>query len=44
MAMGAKKGLLLSAAAFDWLNNSGIAGLFSAFVRRNCFDFILTGA
>jgi electron transfer flavoprotein alpha/beta subunit len=34
MAMGAKKGVLLSVAAFDGLNNSGIAGLLSAFVRK----------
>jgi electron transfer flavoprotein beta subunit len=43
MAMGAKKSVLLSDAAFEGSDGAGIATLLSAFVRKNHYDLILTG-
>ena len=44
MAMGAKKSVLLSDAAFEGSDGAGIANLLHAFVRKNRYDLILTGA
>lgn len=44
MAMGAKNGVLLTDDKFDGSDGAGIARVLSAFVSKNKFDLILTGA
>jgi electron transfer flavoprotein beta subunit len=44
MAMGAKKSALISDEAFDGADGAGIASLLKAFVQKNKYDLILTGA
>jgi electron transfer flavoprotein beta subunit len=43
MAMGAKKGVLISDAAFHGSDGRGIATILKAFVEKNHYDLILTG-
>ena len=44
LAMGANHSALISDAAFEGSDGAGIAGLLKAFVEKNPFDLILTGA
>lgn len=44
MAMGAKKSALISDEAFEGSDGAGIASLLKAFVQKNRYDLILTGA
>lgn len=44
MAMGAEKGVLLSDTAFENADGRKIASILSAYVSKNKFDLILTGA
>jgi electron transfer flavoprotein beta subunit len=43
MAMGAKKGVLLSDAAFENSDGRGIAAILKAYVEKRDYDLILTG-
>lgn len=43
MAMGAKRGVLISDSAFQGSDGRGIAGILSAYARKQNFDLILTG-
>jgi electron transfer flavoprotein beta subunit len=43
MAMGAKRGVLLSDATFKGSDGRGIASILGAFVKKSKFDLILTG-
>lgn len=44
MAMGAKKAVLLTDEVFEGSDGAGIARVLSSYIRKNNFDFILTGA
>ena len=44
MAMGAQHGVLLSDEAFEGSDGRGLATILAAFVRKNKFDLVLTGA
>jgi len=43
MAMGAKRGVLLSDEAFDGSDGRGLATILKAYVQKNHYDLILTG-
>jgi electron transfer flavoprotein beta subunit len=43
MAMGAKRGVLLSDEAFEGSDGQGIATILAAYVKKNKYDLILTG-
>jgi electron transfer flavoprotein beta subunit len=43
MAMGAKRGVLISDEAFNGSDGRGIATILKAYVRKNHYDLILTG-
>ena len=43
MAMGAKRGILISDEAFNGSDGKGIAAILKAYVQKNHYDLILTG-